>query len=328
MNLPDTLIVHIGLPKTATTTMQHLAFPKFPGYICGTESQGPQGDSAQRLLHLYQEGKFHPEFGTPQWNVKVRNWWEMSRLLNESLQLVSLEGLYRWCDPVSGEPWPYMGRGDNADSHRVGTHPIVSFIEALRQALQTKIGVVLTVRNQAAFAASLYSQLSYRIHRSGQKDFERRTHQMIERQDPFFDWGALSKSMVDKIGKEYFLCLVYEDGINENLAKLSNFLGGGFSFGQITERHNSRSISRNSWQAKQQAQWLSFIGEIWPPQRASQTRSILTAMSSKTLRLKPRYSSINLSEKTRRSFQAAYRTSNRDLEKFLSSELPPSEYFE
>ena len=328
MNCPDTLIVHIGLPKTATTTMQRLAFPMYSGYICGTESQGLQRDSAQRFLHLYQEGKFHPEFGTPHWNVEVRNWWNTSRLLNETPQLVSLEGLYRWCDPVSGEPWPFMGRGRYADSHRVGTHPIVSFIEALRKALQTEVGVVLTVRNQADFAASLYAQLSYRIHRPGQEDFEHRAHQMLERQDPFFDWCALSMNLVDQIGKEYFLCLVHEDGVNQNLAKLSDFLGGGFSFGEITERHNTRSTSRNSWQASQQAKWRSFLGDIWPPQRASRTRSILTAMSSKVLRQKPRYSPIIVSEKTRQSFQAAYRTSNRNFQTFLSRELPLSDYFE
>ena len=328
MTPPPDLILHVGLPKTATTTMQRDAFPHYAGYLCGTESDGSSRVLARNFIHLYQSEKTHPEFGSTQWNLSANSWWEQLDSCDTHPRLVSLEGLYRWCDPVSGAPWPYLGRGRHSRSTRAGSHPLSGFLKSLSKTLETRIRVVFTVRNQADFAASLYAQLSYRIEDPSQRDFEKKVRQLASRTDPFLNWCGFSEDITTIVGRENFLCLVYEDGVKHNLKSIADFMGQNWKTPQTQEHHNKRSVSKDSWQSTKKSLLNTILTRAWPRPYASETRTYLKNSIARAFPRITRSKSepIRVHPELRDLVQESYCQSNRQLGELLARNLPPSYY--
>ena len=308
--------------------MQRDAFPHYAGYVCGTESEGNSRVLARDFIHLYQNEKTHPEFGSTQWTLSAKRWWNQLDSRETHPRLVSLEGLYRWCDPVSGAPWPYLGRGRDSQSARTGKHPLNEFLKFLSRTLDTQVRVIFTVRNQADFAASLYAQLSYRIANPSQNDFDKKLRQLVSRTDPFFDWFRFSEDIITFVGRENFLCLIYEDGVDKNLKQIAEFLDQKWTIPQIQKQHNKRSSSEDAWHSNTKSSVSTILARVWPGHYASETRTHLKHWITRGLPEigNSKDGQIRMNQKLRNIVQEAYCRSNVQLEELLGRELQPTYY--
>ena len=94
------LVIHIGLAKTATTSLQTHTYPELPGYL-GKFSTGQTYESTAlyELLHLYDSGAFIDNErlieidGSPARVPVFRPWIEELVASDEDILLWSEEGL-------------------------------------------------------------------------------------------------------------------------------------------------------------------------------------------------------------------------------------------
>ena len=272
------LTIHIGLPKTGTTTLQRQAFPLIEGYLGGTESLGGSNKLPAGMLHLYQSKRSLQDWGSIDWADTARSWWASAQQWPQAELLLSLEGLYRWPDPETGHPWPLMGKGRESNSSRMGTHPIVEFLDRLSGIFDNcQIRVLVTLRNQADFLASLYAQLSYRMSTPNQRDFDHKVKELLARRDPFLDWGGLTQGLSQVIGQQNLKVCFFEDGLPAMLRDMAEFVAPRFSQPLEVERFNQRATRDGGWSVTTTpfASSRGFINQVWPPSRMPRSRRLL-----------------------------------------------------
>ena len=322
------LNIHVGLPKTGTTALQREVFTHFRGYVCGTESSGPSGELAQRMLHLFQAKGKHRDWRTDDWRLDAIDWWKQARTTSEGPLLVSLEGLFRWFDPVSGVPWPFMGDGDEGWSSRAGQHPLIDFTLALRNALSgSRIRVVLTIRNQSEFMASHYAQISYRLLEPSQRDFEKKVRQATQIADPFFNWYATSHGLVNVVGAENFKAVVFEEGLDQVSREIADFVDGSWTPPSISTPHNVRR-GPTGWSVTSdgKSRLRGLSRSVWPTDSFRRIRRSLVVATRPLLRLvdgTPRsaLTPIIVPEDLRAEVRSAFRASNIDLGELCGRDL-------
>lgn len=244
------LTLHVGLPKTGTTTLQRHVFPKYGGYICGTDSTGNSKVLADGLHALYQVKGGHRDWSSRAWRAEVEEWCRVACTFSSAPLFVSLEGLFRWFDPQTRQPWPFLGDGRGAPSSRVGQHPIVHFLDQFQAAAQDlELRTVLTLRNQSDFLGSLYAQLSYRMRSPSQQDFERKVQHLISRRDPFLNWNQTVSDIARTIGPQNLKVVLFEDGLNTVAQEITNFVSPTWQVSNDLQnlRHNTRSNSLDGW---------------------------------------------------------------------------------
>jgi len=244
------LNIQVGLPKTGTTTLQRDVFPEFSGYVCGTESRGPSKERTESLHRLYQVKGGHRDWTSANWREAAAEWSQTASAVAPGPLLVSLEGLFRWFDPQSRQPWPLMGHGRKRKSSRVGRHPLVDFLAHFQDAAPNlQIRVIFTIRNQPDFMGSLYAQLSYRMRSPSQKDMEYKVRDLASRKDPFFDWNSTIRDIESVVGVENTKIVVFEDGLSRIGQEIASFVDSTWTPSQnLDKRHNARSTSTDVWQ--------------------------------------------------------------------------------
>lgn len=325
------LVLHVGLPKTGTTSLQREVFPGFPGYVCGTESSGRSGDLARQMLGLYQVKGMHRDWTTNDWCADATNWWMQARNTSSRPLLVSLEGLFRWFDPVTGMPWPLMGEGTERWSTREAPHPLISFIRALQLSLPAcRVRVVLTSRNQPEFMASHYAQISYRLLTPSQGDFDEKVRQAIRRSDPFFDWSATALGLMKVVGIENFRLTIFEEGLDQVARDIADFVDDSWLPPSLITHHNVREGSTGwSTTTNRGSPLRGWVRSFWPKGKLPRIRNALSTTASPVVRLiggtsRSRHSPITIGTDLREEILQAYKESNdrlgklsgRDLQKF------------
>jgi len=326
------LIIHAGLPKTGTTSLQRSVFPHLESYLGGTEPGGRHEALAAELLSLYQGEFGHPDFGSTAWRLEFQNWWDRVEDVRSIRDFVSLEALFRWFDPVSGRPWPFMVDGTGYRSHRDGTHPIVHFASALVEELgYGHVKFILTLRNQADFAISHYAQLSYRMLRPNQIDFERKIESQLNSPDPFFDWSTTVSCLREVVGAEHLLLPVFEDGLESVADCITGFVDG-VSLGVMPSRSNVRSSS-DGWavDTTSKSTIRAWSRRVWPLDTQPVVRQVVSRHLRGLARVGPKRSKtsaqhIEFPEPLRRAFQASFRKSNNQLAEFVQRDLAPFGY--
>jgi hypothetical protein len=204
------LLLHVGLMKTGTTTLQKLVFPAVPGYLGSL----PQYDFNHRDAGLGQQ---FIQFLAGR-TVDVERWRDEACSAVEGTGadtiIVSRETLTRWSDRGSWHV-PVSGRfGDLSRPPRRSPHPLIAFLRGHVLPAWESVGAVrtlVTLRNQSDWLASLYAQVSDRIIRASQEDFEARVARLVAGRDAYLDYAALIEDLDHLVGRDASHVLLLED---------------------------------------------------------------------------------------------------------------------
>jgi hypothetical protein len=187
------LILHIGLGKTGTTTLQQRHFPDLPGYLGRPDIFGQRGRGG-RLNQAFVAHCTGQETDLTQWRSDVLR--ALEGRMPEKV-VISQERLGYWTHDGSGFS-PVVGLlSDGGRYPRRGQHPIAGFIgdrviPAWRDLGTVK--VLVTLRNQFDWLSSHYAQVSNRIIGASQGDFEHQVRRIVRSGDVYLDYAALRVS--------------------------------------------------------------------------------------------------------------------------------------
>lgn len=252
------LIIHVGLPKTGTTTIQYyLTKIGLEGGYIGKSSGEGVNEKSQTILHRFrQSAPVAPnyevdELQLSQWVSDAKEYvskTRSSKLIISDERLSSRGGGLR-------DRWPI---GPITENYEMGVdRPLPEFISKLRQLWTCgEVKVVVTVRNQPEWIASLYAQRSYRIQRASQKDFEREVDEVLKHRGDFLDWNSLVRGLQCVLADGMLKVLFFEE-INQSFFwdELSEFaeLKSVQLVPDSSVRENVNSIGGMRWKIKQRA---------------------------------------------------------------------------
>jgi len=257
------LVVHIGLPKTATTSVQTHFFPQVAGYLGSRHSSiqvDSQGDGPTEAFGEFTE--IHDAYCKGQdWDSRLSDWAHNLDFSEQPVRVISYENLARWSSPpkVDVSQWP-VGRAHQGDVPRTGAPPVTVFLAKLKDVLPSDVSLftIVTLRNQADFLGSLAAQLGARgavIDR------------VIHREDAFVDFYLLVTELEKVSGPPQHLTLLFEDGVEHNCKKIVEFAGltplkEGFNF-EPGKAQGVKRTGNNTWRADYAPSyptWGIFLG--------------------------------------------------------------------
>lgn len=212
------LILHVGLYKTATTTLQKTVFSPHPacftsrsilteeGYdladILGHKDRDPISDNESRAFYAKKWAE------TLMASVKNAN-----NPLPKSI-VVSEEALSNWQANGQSDPLPIsMSSVRRSILPRKRPNPLALFLAKNKEEFWPygDVKILLTVRNQVDWLASLYAQLSDRIVFASQSDFEARTSELLDSGDPYIFWSCWIHDFSAAVGKDNVSVLLSEE---------------------------------------------------------------------------------------------------------------------
>jgi len=198
------LVIHIGLPKTATTFVQRLMAEK-ANYI-GLESKNSSYTrELVKLFRDYSKGK-DVDNAITIWSSYLVDFLEENNI--QSPIVISSE--FFFASEFNNVPeFPLVEDGSS-----YGEPMIAKFIKKLSEILNYKFSlkILLTIRNQSEWLASKYAQASPKIYGASQEDFERRIVLFSKLSNRFWcDWGGLVKILDQQVGENNVFILCMED---------------------------------------------------------------------------------------------------------------------
>lgn len=242
--------LHLGLPKTATTTLQHTVFQKYEGVVYHGKSHDKNinqflRDSLMLAWENFVSGQNVEKY--------LQDWTDSVLHCEQTNILISDEGLMQWKSPRHREAahWVTL-RNPKVDIPRQGSHPIVEFLEAILGRLpdNVKVRAILTLRNQSDFLGSLHAQTQDSIYSQtgiGNQDFVKRA---LMTQDSSLEFYEIVRDLQTTLGENNFLCIFYEDGLSHNSKEIAKFIGAE-NYGEQFEpelKLNSHRVANGSWE--------------------------------------------------------------------------------
>jgi hypothetical protein len=316
MSSPDTLYLHIGLPKTATTYLQQEVFPA----LSHLRYLGiPQGD----VFAGPEELKHGPRTLT---NCTKRSALVWSRYG---------EAVFRdifGCEPTE-RPLGDVLLSDEGIG-RAGSRP--TFLGAHLQGLATqaknwgfgRIRLLCMFRRQDRWLASHYAQISDRNPQASQEDFEATVSRALDPAGERFgfgmllDYAALARHLRPVVGPSNLLMLPYEFLVHDPaefhhqvLAFLGKAAAADASLFEDAQKRNVRSKEEGVWELRP-ARYSRAI-----QLRPGRLFSSLGLPSAIQLNWLTRGGTIRVTESLHMSILSEYEASNRTLSEELEMDL-------
>lgn len=252
------LILHIGLPKTGTTTLQEKYFCKLPNYLGRSMVMNLNPGNNHEIQELY---KIVGIRGKTTNGNSVINWAEHILALKKSMNpelsylFLSDEELAPYSCKYNRKSMPIRhGMGRNGkEVEKIKDLPIIRFLDDFSKNVwqEGSVKVILTLRNQPEWLASLYCQLSDRIPNASQRNFEQQVNRIIIRNDPYINWYEWIINLQNILGKRNVLVLLLEEISNPlYLNQITEFIGVSFdeTCGLIKKFNlNERKTKNNTW---------------------------------------------------------------------------------
>lgn len=247
------LVLHLGLHKTATTTLQKDFFPQATGYL-GFFYKGEATTKVQKNRDSLASELKQLAWGGPAMYENIRPLLRQIDFETIPVRVLSDEGLSSWLDHGSRRssrlPIQEPTKGETI---RRGVHPIVPFLAEVKASLPTGVALrtVVTLRAQPEYLASLAAQRA-------STNFDQDLAGLMRRKDEYIYWHKLVMNLEDTVGSEHHLTLLFEDGVEQNARSIAKFAGlssevGSFSF-DFSQPHNvRRTEGSNTWENKSRA---------------------------------------------------------------------------
>jgi hypothetical protein len=234
------LVLHLGLPKTATTTIQGHFFPQAKGFL-GKKMyplKNELHDEFALVHYLFSVGK--------EWSDALESWLQKLDFLENETFIVSEEVLSSWPAPraVGNSRYPVQLQGVY-EVMRSGAHPITIFLSKVMDLLPDDVDLVtiITLRNQSDFLGSFAAQ--------SQSVGPGAVLSGVERKDPFLDYYTIVTDLERTVGPSHHLTLLFEDGVEYNCKSIAEFASltaaeGDFDF-SFDKTENIRRLADSSW---------------------------------------------------------------------------------
>jgi hypothetical protein len=211
------IIVHPGLPKTGTTYLQREIFTRFPiGFVSPFQLQrrdvnrkatGSLFRQVRETMLLHDSSIWDKPLGR---NLasSVKSLFEEE--LRQDVVLISFENL------IALDFFSAFETETPTDPLDQILH-IRKFVDLIAPN-RDSLSVILTLRRQPEFLASLYSQYTNRIPFAGTRDFERQVGGILSRPGPsFLDYDWLLSALEDCLEPDFFRIFPLENFGGENL---------------------------------------------------------------------------------------------------------------
>lgn len=250
------LILHVGYPKTGTTTLQERHFIALPGYLGRSDLFGQRARSAG-LRQILKRAANGQQVDIVAWRdhvVETLGVRRPDRVVISDEALLKHRPRPRGGDGSMGVR-PFWGavprRGRRV---RRGPPPIV---EVLREHVvpawkeHGSVRVLLTLRNQSDWLGSHYAENSHWILGASQADFERQVRRIAASGDAVLDFAAVVDDLREVVGPDQVLVLLLEDmGTEHYWAALSAFVGAGLPDDASASGRSNRRSSVTGWQLR------------------------------------------------------------------------------
>jgi len=262
--VPD-LLIHIGLAKTGTSTLQARMLSGRPGYLGKNTVDFPPKFGDRDLVDDFQVLASQCHILDPEAvHGAVQNWVEavQRRAAEEGHGgplCMSDENFAHWPvdrrnqhnrHPVRHTPARWASAPKRERPIPVARLVQEYLVPAWKPYGTVKLCVVL--RNQAAWLGSLYAQRSNAILFPSTAGFEAQVRNMIARDEPYLDWYRLVKDLQEAVGAGNLTVLFFEDARTEDYWRaLGNFFGitdaDWKAFSEGTHRVNERRKGNTGW---------------------------------------------------------------------------------
>lgn len=158
----DSLSIHLGLPKTATTSLQEVLSEQ-AGFL-GKSPEILKSFRAYRLALIHEPA----EFWIRRSSKSLRR-----NLMNIATEVSKSSGsiIFSWEAPLALEL--FLSEPSDVGLNQ-GENAVTKLLEMIKHCLPPakQVNILLTVRRQPEWLASLYAQRSARIPMANQRDFE------------------------------------------------------------------------------------------------------------------------------------------------------------
>jgi hypothetical protein len=251
--LTDSLVIHIGLQKTGTTTLQKKCFAHYDNAVMKYDITNKwKTDLIAEILHIFR--KKDPSV----WNS------------DEGKKYVQL--IKAACRTTAGKPLIISNEGfSDAPIFNIkppvfsgvqeGCFPVALHLRALSQACPwiTHFRILLTLRNQPEWLASLYAQRAAFFLNTSQEDFEYQVRNLMSdsalNRGGFLNWGRLVQDLSQVVGKKNVTVLLLEeincDSYWKTLSEITGLPLNPTDFVSLSrKRENVRRVDIKKWQMR------------------------------------------------------------------------------
>ena len=240
------IIVHIGLPKTGTTTLQSY-FERLDFYV------GKNPNMRTHFIHMirYKTGLVKPCCFLLKFLLTNSLRYSKDFFGNDKLFL-SDEDLSLPAPPEEGGFFfvsPPYGTDTILQTRNLEEMPIIKTLRRRRHPFNTKnIKIIISIRKQQVLLPSLYAERSSRNIHAGQKDFEEQISHFLNHYGFYLEYDQWHKTLADIVGSENVLVLPLES-INSPLywSALSEFIGSELEKPLTTRNLNTKKHHDNIW---------------------------------------------------------------------------------
>lgn len=310
------LILHLGLPKTGTTTLQRDVFPTLPEYI-GQFSDGGFELGASAAM-------FEGEMRQPDSRIaELAAWVRALEASDQRNFLVCYEGLSKWWSS-SHARWPIQN--DSTSQPRSGPHPSIHLVKQLRSLMPSsfKLGTVLVLRNQCDWLSSMAVQAG--IH-DGQ--FVQR---IVANRDPFLDYYRWVTDLEGTVGPGNHRTLLFEHGLDSIGVSCAEFVESTGYTKPIDELlhqpANVRRVSPTEWAVTRpyptdSSKVVAAAQRLLESRESSWGARVARLAYLKSMRIffVPRHGTFSLTAEERDAIRECYADSVQSLSSHLGVEL-------
>jgi hypothetical protein len=327
------LLLHVGYPKTGTTTLQRRHFSKFPGYLGSPSLLGYSGRDGL-IKPLSRSAHRGDPVDLDAWRTQILG--VFGEHPPERI-VISNEGLLRWDAAGDARPKWSVRASPRDRGTRSGMHPFAAFLgDHVRPAWQDlgDVRVLVTIRNQSDWFCSHYVEQSDRIIGASQSDFERQVRRLIASRDGYLDFGDVVDSFRRAVGDDHVLVLLLEEmGTDGYWGALSEFGGAQEPFDGRTAGHLNQRSTAAGWRVSPYDRTRAPLRRAlrdWRTGRGSKAFPTMGGFRNPAgrewVQVRRRDVEVRMTDELRTLVKARYRDSNQRLGQFLGRDLTPLGY--